>query len=51
LLEEQGIDPARLSAEARGEYAPIAKNTSNRGRARNRRIEIYVVPELDPRTR
>ena len=36
--------PSLMSAEARGEYAPIASNASIAGRARNRRIEIYLLP-------
>jgi flagellar motor protein MotB/tRNA A-37 threonylcarbamoyl transferase component Bud32 len=48
-LEASGLDPAKLSAEARGQYAPIAANKSSRGREANRRIEIYVVPDSSPR--
>ncbi|MFH1807166.1 MAG: OmpA family protein [Pseudomonadota bacterium] len=45
FLQEQGVTPSLMSAEARSEYAPIAKNSSATGRARNRRIEIYLVPK------
>jgi chemotaxis protein MotB len=44
FLQEQGVNPSTMSAEARSEYAPIARNSSADGRARNRRIEIYLVP-------
>jgi flagellar motor protein MotB/tRNA A-37 threonylcarbamoyl transferase component Bud32 len=48
-LEQSGVDPAKLSAEARGEYAPVRSNDTRRGREANRRIEIYVVPDSSPR--
>jgi chemotaxis protein MotB len=44
-LEEQGVDPARLSAVAYGEHKPIADNGTPEGRAKNRRIEIILVPK------
>ena len=45
FLQEHGVDPSILSAEARSEYAPVSSNQSAPGRARNRRIEIYLVPK------
>jgi chemotaxis protein MotB len=44
LLEEQGVDPGRLSAVSHGENAPVAPNDSAAGRAKNRRIEITLKP-------
>ncbi len=41
---EQGLDPGRLTAAGLGEFHPIAPNDSRKGRARNRRIEIVLVP-------
>jgi len=38
-----GIDPERMSAVGYSEHQPIASNTTQEGRARNRRIEIVVV--------
>jgi type VI secretion system protein ImpK len=35
-------DPARVSAEGRGEADPIAPNTSPEGREQNRRVEIVL---------
>jgi chemotaxis protein MotB len=43
-LQEQGIDPSRLSAVAYGEYKPVGDNATPEGRAKNRRIEIVLVP-------
>ncbi len=43
-LQQQGIDPAVLSAVAYGEYRPVASNDTEEGRTKNRRIEIILVP-------
>lgn len=37
-----GVSPERFQVIGYGEYRPIADNTSNQGRALNRRVEIYV---------
>ncbi len=42
-LQQQGIDPANLSAAAYAEYKPVADNDTKEGRAKNRRIEITLV--------
>ncbi|WP_243370930.1 OmpA family protein [Geotalea sp. SG265] len=44
-LQQQGIDPLNLSAIAYGEFKPVADNTSREGKAKNRRIEIILVPK------
>lgn len=43
-LQDQGMDPAILAAVAYGEYRPVADNSTPEGRAKNRRIEIVLVP-------
>jgi chemotaxis protein MotB len=43
LQDEVGIDPLRLSAVSFGEYRPVATNRTERGRAKNRRIEIVLI--------
>lgn len=43
-LRQQGIEFGRLSADGRGEADPIADNAKPEGRARNRRIEIFLNP-------
>jgi chemotaxis protein MotB len=45
FLQEQGIDPAVLSAVAYGEYKPVASNDTPEGKKKNRRIEIILVPK------
>ncbi|MFD2434028.1 flagellar motor protein MotB [Mesonia maritima] len=47
LQENANIDPTRLTAAGRGEYAPIASNNSPEGKAKNRRIEVVLTPKLD----
>ncbi|MBC8018385.1 MAG: OmpA family protein [Verrucomicrobia bacterium] len=42
-LQQQGLDPAILSAAAFAEYKPVADNGDKEGRAKNRRIEITLV--------
>ena len=42
-----GVDPSRLTAAGRGEYNPIADNTSAAGKQRNRRTQIIITPKLD----
>lgn len=42
-LQQQGLDPANLSAAAFSEYKPVADNATKEGRAKNRRIEITLV--------
>ena len=43
FLQEAGIEPERLVATGRAEYAPVAPNDSEAGRQKNRRIEITLV--------
>lgn len=40
LVSRRGIDGARLTAAGVGPYAPIAPNSTDPGRARNRRVEL-----------
>lgn len=48
VLENRfGVNPSRLTAGGRGEYNPIGDNTTETGRARNRRTEIIITPKLD----
>ncbi|MEO5659992.1 MAG: OmpA family protein [Polaromonas sp.] len=41
-LVGRGVAAQRIATEGRGEREPIADNSSARGRANNRRVEIYV---------
>ena len=43
LVESKRINPRRLSAVGYGEFVPIAENTSNSGRTKNRRVDIIIL--------
>ncbi len=47
LQNQYGVDPKRLTAGGRGEYNPLADNSSEVGRQRNRRTQIIITPKLD----
>lgn len=46
-LVEKSIDPTRLSAIAYGEYHPVESNDAKEGRAKNRRVEIVILPKAE----
>ncbi len=41
----QGVNPKRLVTAGYGKYQPLADNTSAAGRAKNRRVEISLLPD------
>lgn len=41
-LAARGVSPTRIETTGRGEVQPIADNSTDAGRARNRRVEIFV---------
>ncbi len=45
-LLDAGVRPNQLSAASFGEHKPAASNKTKEGKAKNRRIEIIVVPDL-----
>lgn len=45
-LESKGVPPHRLSATGHGEHKPVASNATAEGRAKNRRVEIVIMPEF-----
>ena len=47
LQTTYSVDPKRLTAGGRGEYNPIADNSTPSGKSQNRRTEIIITPKLD----
>jgi chemotaxis protein MotB len=47
LQNNYQVDPKRLTAGGRGEFNPIADNTTEAGKAKNRRTQIIITPKLD----
>ena len=46
ILRDQNVDPTRLTAAGKGKYSPVADNTTEEGRAQNRRTEIILNPDM-----
>lgn len=47
LTQKNNLSPERLVASGKGEFSPIADNSTAAGRAKNRRTEIVINPNLD----
>ena len=47
LQNTYNVDPKRLTAGGRGEFNPIADNSTPGGKAKNRRTQIIITPKLD----
>lgn len=47
VLTESGMPPVTLSAAGYGEFDPVVANDSTEHKARNRRIEIALQPNID----
>ncbi len=46
LLQSANLDPANIKHSGRGEYVPIADNSTAEGRTKNRRVEIKIYNSL-----
>lgn len=46
LVENTFLDPANMKHSGRGEYFPVADNSTPEGRAKNRRVEIKIYNTL-----
>ncbi len=47
LSENKAMNKENITAAGRGEFSPLASNTTPEGKAKNRRIEIILSPRLD----
>lgn len=47
LTQEYAMDARRLTASGKGEYFPVADNSTAEGKAKNRRTEVVLSPKLD----
>jgi len=47
ITDNTGVKPDRITASGRGMHKPVADNTTDTGKQKNRRIEIILVPKLD----
>jgi chemotaxis protein MotB len=43
-LKEKGIKPESMTAAGYGEFKPIADNSTDEGKAKNRRVELFLIP-------
>ena len=46
ILTDLNVDPTRLTSGGRGKYNPVAENSTEEGRAQNRRTEIILNPDM-----
>jgi len=47
LIEKFGVNGAKLIAAGRGEFVPLVANDTPENRAKNRRIRVIVMPNLE----
>ena len=45
LVKVGGLDPAKITTMGYGEFRPVAANDTDTGRAKNRRVEIVILPQ------
>ena len=46
ILTEAGVAPDQVIAAGKGEFSPVTSNETREGKAKNRRTEIVITPDL-----
>lgn len=47
ILTDAGLSPNQVTASGKGEYSPLTANDTPQNKAKNRRTEIIITPNLD----
>lgn len=47
ILTKAGVSPEQITASGRGEFSPLAANSTPGNKQKNRRTEIIITPNLD----
>lgn len=47
VLKAGGVEGKRMTTRGEGEANPVAENSTPAGKAKNRRVEIYLVPTTE----
>jgi chemotaxis protein MotB len=47
LTQNNQLEPSRVTASGKSEYYPVASNETTEGKAKNRRTEIILIPQLE----
>ena len=47
ILKNKDVNPMQITAAGRSEFLPVGSNETKEGKAKNRRIEIILAPNLD----
>ena len=50
ILDNGALNPTKFSAKGFGEYHPIVPNTNEKNRAKNRRVEVLILPNYEINT-
>ena len=45
VITDNGVSDEKIAVMGYGQYRPVASNATAAGRAKNRRVEIYIIPQ------